>query len=51
VVANSLGPSTTQFPIVVIVGFFLPSLVAKSLSLIVGGIAPLVGVPSIPFGL
>jgi len=50
VVANSLGPSATQFPMVVALGFLFPSLATKYASLAFGGMTPLVGVPSLPFG-
>jgi hypothetical protein len=48
-VANSLGPSVTQLPMVAI-GFLFPSFATKSLALTLGGMAFLVGVPSFPFG-
>jgi len=48
VVVNSLGPSVAQLPMVVALGFLLPSLVVEAASLILGGMAPLVSVPSIP---
>jgi hypothetical protein len=49
-VPNSLGPFVAQFPMVVALGFLFQSLIAKSPSLDVGGIAHVVGVPSFPFG-
>jgi len=50
VVTNSLGPFAAQFPMVVALGFLFPSLVTKYASLALGGMTPLVGVPSLPFG-
>ncbi len=47
-VVNSLDPSVAQLPMVVALGFLLPSLVVEAPSLILGGMAPFVGVPSIP---
>jgi hypothetical protein len=48
VVTNSLGHSIAQFPMVVDLGFLLPSFIAKSPYLAVGGMAPLVVVASLP---
>jgi hypothetical protein len=50
VVATSLGPFATQFPMVVALGFLLPFPIAKFPYLTIGDMAPLVGVPSFPFG-
>jgi hypothetical protein len=50
VVANYLGPFVAQLPMVISMGFFLPSLIAKFPSLALGGIVSLISVPSLPFG-
>jgi hypothetical protein len=50
VVTTSPGPFAAQFPMVVALGFLLPSPIAKFPYLTIGDMVPLVGVPSLPFG-
>jgi hypothetical protein len=50
VVIDSFGHFVAQFPMVVAMGFLLPSPIAKSPSLTIGGMILLVDVPSLPFG-
>jgi len=49
VVSNSLGHFVVQFPMVVAMGFLLPSPIAKSPFSAIDGMAPLIDVPFLPF--
>ncbi len=49
-VIDSLGHFVAQFPMVVAMGFLLPSPTPKSLSLVIDGMIIIVDVPSLPFG-